>query len=130
MNQPHSLDETELNEEAVTAAYKQIAIHNEKIEEFDLYADLTEDEIDVIVKDLSEMKAISEGLALDKWKKFSKGQQFYVTSLIKEISMTDDELFDFHYKKSFADVGSLAEKKEMISEMRSKDRSKRPAAAA
>ncbi len=95
-----------------------------------MYADLTEDEIDVIVKNLSEMKAISEGLALEKWKKFSTGQQFYITSLIKEINMTNDELFDYHYKKSFADVGSLAEKKEMISEMRSKDRSKRPAVAA
>jgi hypothetical protein len=112
------MEESDLNDEAITSAYKQIAIHNEKIEELDLYSDLTEDEVDDIIKNLSEIKAISEGKTIDEWKKYSTGQQFYVTSLIKEISMTDDELFDFHYRKAFADVGSLAEKKEMISQMR------------
>jgi hypothetical protein len=72
---------------------------------------------------------MSEGKTIDEWKKYSSGQQFYVESLIKEISMTDDELFDYHYRKAFADVGSLEEKKEMISQMRT-DRSKRPAATA
>lgn len=126
---PSLMEESELNDEAVTSAYKQIAIHNEKIEELDLYADLTEDELDVIVKTLSEIKAMSEGKTIDEWKKYSTGQQFYITSLVKEIKMTDDELFDFHYRKAFADVGSLAEKKEMISSMRT-NRSKRPAVAA
>ena len=113
------------NHEALASAFKTISVHNEKIEELDLYSDMTEDEVDTLVQNLSEIKAISEGKTIDKWKEFSKGQQFYVEALIKEISMTDDELLTFHYKRAFSEVATEEEMREQLASVR-KDRSKRP----
>lgn len=92
------------NKEALSAAFKQVQIHLDKIEELGIKSDWTEDQIDTKVKELSEEKALLEGET--DWKKFSKGQQFYVELLVKESAMTNKDLLEYHYKRSFADVAT------------------------
>lgn len=92
------------NHEALANAFKQVQIHLDKIEELGIKSDWSEDQIDVLVKELSQAKALVESKS--DWKPFSKGQQFYVETLVKESGMTGQELLDWHYKRSFAEVAT------------------------
>ena len=94
----------ERNHEALANAFKQVQVHLDKIEELGITPDMTEDQVDALVKELSEAKALLESST--DWKKHSKGQQFYVEQLVKESGMSNQELLDYHYKRSFAEVAT------------------------
>ena len=104
------------NKEALATAFKQVQVHLDKIDEMDITADWTEDQIDTKVKELSEEKALLENST--DWKKFSKGQQFYVEQLVKEAGMSNEDLLKYHYKRAFADVATEDEMLQVLNQRR------------
>lgn len=100
------------NEEALTSAFKQIQIHLDKVEELGIKPDMSDEEEDALVLQLAEDKALAEGET--DWKKYTKGQRFYVKSLVKDLNMDEDELLEYHYKKAFAEVATQTEMQTVI----------------
>lgn len=101
------------NQEALASAYKQIGIHLDKIEELDITADMDNKTKLELIKRLSEEKALTMDEGKD-WKKYSKGQTFYVESLIKDAGRGPEELIEYHYKKFFSEVATEAEMLEQL----------------
>ena len=86
----------EYKNELLAYAYRKAKSVLAKIKELGITPDLSEDAIEKLVIQLSKAKA-----ALDSsdWKKHLKGQEWYVSDLVKKSAMTNKELLDVEYQE-------------------------------
>ena len=94
------------NPQAMTTAYKRVKRAFQKIQEFGIKAESTEEELEALIERLAEIKAIQENESFDK---HVKGQRWYVENLHKYTTMTSAEVFDEEYDSSFGDVATEEE---------------------
>ena len=99
----------EKNPHGLALGFRRARAKSNKIKELGINADFTEEQIDELVKTLSEAKAKAEGK--DDWKPYSKGQQWYVEDLVRFASMTPREKLDYEYDQAFPDT---ADEDEML----------------
>lgn len=96
----------EKNPQALTMAYKRVVGKSMKIKELEITPDMTEEQVDHMVKFLAEAKAEREG---GDWKQFLKGQRWYVEDLVKFSGMTGEERLNLEYSMSFPEIASEGE---------------------
>ncbi len=92
------------NDQKIEAiAYKKAVAKSKKIEEFGIYPTMPEVEQDALVLKLRDAKMkTEEGLNL---KDVTRGQRFYVDSLIKFSGMTATQKWEHEYNDLFAELG-------------------------
>lgn len=95
------------NEQALAMAYRRAVAKSLKIKELEITPDMSEEDIDGMVKWLSELKAEKEGS--EDWKQFLKGQRWYVEDLIAFSKLDAQQRLDLEYRNSFPDVATEAE---------------------
>ena len=94
------------NPQALTMAYKRVVGKSLKIKELEITSDMSEEDIDAMVKFLAESKANREG---GDWKQYLKGQRWYVEDLVKFSGMNSQERLDHEYALSFPEIASESE---------------------
>lgn len=95
------------NEQALAMAYRRAVAKSLKIKELEITPDMSEEDIDGMVKWLSELKAEKEGK--EDWKQYLKGQRWYVEDLIAFSKLDAQQRLDLEYRNSFPDVATEAE---------------------
>ena len=95
------------NEQALAMAYRRAVAKSLKIKELEITPDMSEEDIDGMVKWLSELKAEKEGA--EDWKQYLKGQRWYVEDLIAFSKLDAQQRLDLEYRNSFPDVATEAE---------------------
>lgn len=98
---------TDKNEQALAMAFRRALAKSLKIKELEITSDMSEEDIDAMVKFLAELKAEKEGH--DDWKQFLKGQRWYVEDLVAFSKLDAQQRLDLEYRNSFPDVASEAE---------------------
>ena len=88
-------------------AYKRAVAKSLKIKELEITPDMSEEDIDAMVKFLAEAKAEKEGH--DDWKQFLKGQRWYVEDLVAFSKLDAQQRLDLEYRNSFPEVATEAE---------------------
>lgn len=101
----------EQNQQVLATAYKKAKYKLSRIAELKITPDMDEDDIDDIVMNLATAKAIQEERPV---KEFTRGQQWYVESLVKFSGMTPLERLDTEYEDCFADSSS---KEDMLAKL-------------
>ena len=94
------------NPQVMATAFKKGRAKLKKIEQLGIVADISEDDIDTIVMNLAEAKAIENSAPVAD---YVKGQQWYVQSLVDFAGLTAAERLDFEYNDCFAEVASEEE---------------------
>ncbi len=94
------------NPQVTATAFKKAKAKMKKIAQLSITPDMSEDEIDAIVMDLAEAKAIENNAPVGD---FVKGQQWYVQSLVDFSGMTPQERLDLEYEDVFGEVASEEE---------------------
>ena len=95
------------NEQALAMAYRRAVAKSLKIKELEITPDMSEEDIDGMVKWLSELKAEKEGQ--EDWKQYLKGQRWYVEDLIAFSKLDAQQRLDLEYRNSFPDVATEQE---------------------
>lgn len=95
------------NEQALAMAYRRAVAKSIKIKELEITPDMTEEDIDAMVKFLAELKAEKEGQ--EDWKQYLKGQRWYVEDLVAFSKLDAQQRLDLEYRNSFPDVATEAE---------------------
>ena len=98
---------TDKNAHALAMAYKRAVAKSLKIKELEITPDMSEEDIDAMVKFLAEAKAEKEGV--DDWKQFLKGQRWYVEDLVAFSKLDAQQRLDLEYRNSFPEVATEAE---------------------
>ena len=98
---------TDKNAHALAMAYKRAIAKSLKIKELEITPDMSEEDIDAMVKFLAELKAEKEGV--DDWKQFLKGQRWYVEDLVAFSKLDAQQRLDLEYRNSFPEVATEAE---------------------
>ncbi len=97
----------ERNSIALALAYKRARAKKLKIKEIGLTTDITEDEINILVKKFAEAKAEREG---KQAKDLYRGQRIYIAGLIEFAAIkSGEEAIDYEYQNAFADAASQSE---------------------
>ena len=99
----------EKNPHGLALGFRRARAKSNKIKELKITPDFTDDQIDTLVKTLSEAKAKADGN--DDWKPYSKGQQWYIEDLVKFSAMTAREKLDYEYEMAFPET---ADEDEML----------------
>lgn len=95
------------NEQALAMAYRRAVAKSLKIKELEITPDMSEEDIDGMVKWLSELKAEKEDK--EDWKQYLKGQRWYVEDLIAFSKLDAQQRLDLEYRNSFPDVATEQE---------------------
>lgn len=95
------------NEQALAMAYRRAVAKSLKIKELEITPDMSEEDIDAMVKYCAELKAAKEGV--EDWKQFLKGQRWYVEDLVAFSKLDAQQRLDLEYRNSFPDVASEQE---------------------
>ena len=95
------------NEQALAMAYRRAVAKSLKIKELEITPDMSEEDVDGMVKWLSELKAEKEGV--EDWKQYLKGQRWYVEDLITFSKLDAQQRLDLEYRNSFPDVATEQE---------------------
>ena len=98
---------TDKNAHALAMAYKRAVAKSLKIKELEITPDMSEEDIDAMVKFLAEAKAEKEGV--DDWKQFLNGQRWYVEDLVAFSKLDAQQRLDLEYRNSFPEVATEAE---------------------
>lgn len=98
---------TDKNAHALAMAYKRAVAKSLKIKELEITPDMSEEDIDAMVKFLAELKAEKEGV--DDWKQFLKGQRWYVEDLVAFGKLDAQQRLDLEYRNSFPEIATEAE---------------------
>lgn len=98
---------TDKNAHALAMAYKRAVAKSLKIKELEITPDMSEEDIDAMVKFCAELKAEKEGH--DDWKQFLKGQRWYVEDLVAFSKLDAQQRLDLEYRNSFPEVATEAE---------------------
>lgn len=98
---------TDKNAHALAMAYKRAVAKSLKIKELEITPDMSEEDIDAMVKFCAELKAEKEGV--DDWKQFLKGQRWYVEDLVAFSKLDAQQRLDLEYRNSFPEVATEAE---------------------
>ena len=98
---------TDKNAHALAMAYKRALAKSLKIKELEITPDMSEEDIDAMVKFCAELKAEKEGV--DDWKQFLKGQRWYVEDLVAFSKLDAQQRLDLEYRNSFPEVATEAE---------------------
>ena len=98
---------TDKNAHALAMAYKRALAKSLKIKELEITPDMSEEDIDAMIKFCAELKAEKEGV--DDWKQFLKGQRWYVEDLVAFSKLDAQQRLDLEYRNSFPDVATEAE---------------------
>lgn len=98
---------TDKNAHALAMAYKRAVAKSLKIKELEITPDMSEEDIDAMVKFLAELKAEKEGV--DDWKQFLKGQRWYVEDLVAFSKLDAQQRLDLEYRNSFPEIATEAE---------------------
>ena len=98
---------TDKNEQALAMAYRRAVAKSLKIKELEITSDMTEEDIDAMVKFLAEAKAAKEGN--EDWKQYLRGQRWYVEDLVAFSGLDAQGRLDLEYRNSFPDVASEQE---------------------
>lgn len=98
---------TDKNAHALAMAYKRAVAKSLKIKELEITPDMSEEDIDAMVKFCAELKAEREGV--DDWKQFLKGQRWYVEDLVAFSKLDAQQRLDLEYRNSFPEVATEAE---------------------
>ena len=98
---------TDKNAHALAMAYKRAVAKSLKIKELEITPDMSEEDIDAMVKFCAELKAEREGT--EDWKQFLKGQRWYVEDLAAFSKLDAQQRLDLEYRNSFPEVATEAE---------------------
>lgn len=98
---------TDKNAHALAMAYKRAVAKSLKIKELEITPDMSEEDIDAMVKFCAELKAEREGT--EDWKQFLKGQRWYVEDLVAFSKLDAQQRLDLEYRNSFPEVATEAE---------------------
>ena len=98
---------TDKNAHALAMAYKRALAKSLKIKELEITPDMSEEDIDAMVKFCAEMKALKEGV--EDWKQFLNGQRWYVEDLVAFSKLDAQQRLDLEYRNSFPEVATEAE---------------------
>lgn len=98
---------TDKNAHALAMAYKRAVAKSLKIKGLEITPDMSEEDIDAMVKFCAELKAEKEGV--DDWKQFLKGQRWYVEDLVAFSKLDAQQRLDLEYRNSFPEVATEAE---------------------
>ena len=96
------------NPQAMALGFKRARAKTLKIKELGITSEMSEDAVDELVKKLAELKAEAE---LGDWKKYVKGQRWYIEDLIEFSKLKGRERLDYEYKQAFPDT---ADEDEML----------------
>lgn len=95
------------NDQALAMAYRRAVAKSLKIKELEITPDMSEEDIDAMVKYCAEVKAAKEGV--EDWKQFLKGQRWYIEDLVAFSKLDAQQRLDLEYRNSFPDVASEQE---------------------
>lgn len=98
---------TDKNAHALAMAYKRALAKSLKIKELEITPDMSEEDIDAMIKFLAELKAEKEGT--EDWKQFLKGQRWYVEDLVAFSKLDAQQRLDLEYRNSFPEVATEQE---------------------
>ena len=101
----------EQNQQVLATAYRKAKHKLVRIAELGITRDMDEDAVDDIVMRLSMAKALQEDRPVSE---FTRGQQWYVESLVKFSGMTPLDRLDTEYEDCFADSSS---KEDMLAKL-------------
>jgi len=87
-----------------------------KIKELGITPDMSEDDVNDLIKTLAQTKAKaeSEDGSIERWKEYVKGQAWYVEDLKRFSALGAKERLEMEYAQAFPDVAS---EQEMLSEL-------------
>ena len=100
--------------EALSAAFFDDKSKLQKIKQFGITPDMSQEAIDKLVEDLSNAKAISEG---GKVADYRNGQDWYIQSLIEFSGMTPEEQLEHCYTRKFAEQATETEMLDALAEL-------------
>lgn len=94
------------NPQALALAFKKCKGKLLKIQELGITPEMTEEEIEALIENLSTAKAVEKETNITE---VVAGQRWYVEGLVKFSAMTNEEQLQAEYDDSFADTASEAE---------------------
>jgi hypothetical protein len=90
----------------LAAAFKNAKGKLAKIKQLSIRPDMDVEEVDIIILQLAEAKAIEKNLPMTD---FVSGQQWYVKTLVEFSGMSAEDRLETEYQSCFADIASEEE---------------------
>lgn len=100
--------------EALSAAFFDATSKLSKIKQFGITPNMSQEDIDKLVEDLSTAKAIQEG---GKVADYRSGQEWYIQSLVEFSAMSPEQQLDHCYNRKFAEQATETEMLDALAEL-------------